>query len=611
MCGFLGEFLLHQQDPISKVTFEELLKKSSHRGPDHSFSVSESYYQLGFNRLAILDLSTVGNQPKLSPSKRYHVVFNGEIYNFKSLAKKYLSVTATSDTSVLVQLLDLLGIEETIKVLQGMYALAIIDTAKKTISLVRDFAGIKPLFYGVSEHGIVFASQFNQIFNHPFFMGDLELRPAIMKEYFGLGYMSAPNTIYSKVFQVLPGELITFSISGECNKKKITSFDKTIDAPLPFENTTEYQQLLTSIIKEQLVSDVPIATFLSGGIDSPIVSAIAKEQKKSIQAFTLAVDDPAYDESKKAHLYAKHIGIEQTIETIQKEDLLHVVDTHFNYLTEPLGDYSSIPTYIISNLARKNHTVMLSGDGGDELFFGYPRMQSILKKRTWFRIPFRIRKPLIRLSLKLKLTDSWGPYTYEKLDDWILSKHEQIPNHILQKIMPNSMYSQELKDLYHVPKSLTKNKLLHWMRYNEFYGHLQRVLVKVDRMSMANSLEVRVPFLDKKSIHYAWKRIPKIKNNTYILKGLLKKLMSDYYPADIIEQKKKGFSFPMVDWLHGDLRIDVEKHLFEMPIYGETNINVKELQDYVQQFYDDAHQDAWGVWHLYAWQKWARAEGLL
>ena len=611
MCGFLGEFLLHQQEPISKKTFEELLKMSSHRGPDHSSILSETYCQLGFNRLAIIDVSAVGNQPKQSPSKRYQVVFNGEIYNFKKLAKKHLSLSATSDTDILVQLFDLLGIEKTIGELQGMYAIAIIDTIKKTISFTRDFAGIKPFFYGVSEKGIVFASQFNQVFNHPFFKDELELRPEIIKEYFGLGYMSAPNTIYAHIFQVLPGELISFSTSGECNKINRTSFSKTIDAPLFFDKSIEYQQLLTSIIKEQLVSDVPLATFLSGGIDSPLISAIAKQQKKSIQAFTLAVDDPIYDESKKAHLYAKHIDIEQTIETIQKQDLLHIVDVHFNYLTEPLGDYSSIPTYIISNLARKDHTVMLSGDGGDELFFGYPRMQSILKKRTWFLIPFTIRKPLIRLALKLGLTDSWGPYTYEKLEDWVLSKQEQIPSQVLQNIMPKTMYSQELKDLYKAPKILTKNKLLHWLRYNEFYGHLQRVLVKVDRMSMANSLEVRVPFLDKKSIHYAWKRIPKIKNNTFILKGLLKELMSAYYPATIIEQKKKGFSVPMIDWLHDDLKVDVQKHLFEMPIYGETHINVKELQYYVQQFYDNEHQDAWGIWHLYAWQKWARAEGLL
>lgn len=226
MCGFTGDFAFNNADLIPEDFFSELLELSKHRGPDSTEVIRKDNFQLGFNRLAIIDLSANGNQPKCSPSKRYHIVFNGEIYNFKELAELHQlkNLKSSSDTEVIIHLLDKIGVYETIKLLNGMFAIAIVDTHINTFYLTRDFAGIKPLFYGVNNKGVVAASQFNQIFKHPWFKENLKLRPEIIKEYFGFGYMQAPNTVYDKIYQVAPGTILAFNEKGKTLIKIVNQF---------------------------------------------------------------------------------------------------------------------------------------------------------------------------------------------------------------------------------------------------------------------------------------------------------------------------------------------------------------------------------------------------
>jgi asparagine synthase (glutamine-hydrolysing) len=611
MCGFLGEFLFDSCNKTNFEVFKDLLRLSKHRGPDATqFSFGE-YYQLGFNRLAILDLSKQGNQPKISPSKRYEVVFNGEIYNYKELQKKHkiVGLQSSSDTEVLVHLLDYLGVEETIKELNGMFAIGIIDLENDQLFLARDFAGIKPLFYGVDEQGIVFASQFNQVMKHPLFRNSLSLRKDMMKEYFGLGYMQAPNTIYSTIFQVNPGEIIQFDLNKLSSKHSLCSFSKEfVEGD---DITNKIAQSLKESVEKQLVSDVPLATFLSGGIDSPLISALAVQQKATIEAFTLSVGDDMLDESKIAIAYASHLKLNHHIEHLGSRDVLEQVDHHFEYLTEPFGDYSSVPTYTIAKTAAKKYTVMLSGDGGDELFFGYPRMQDILRKKKWFIIPYVLRKPLVRIGNKLGLMNTWAPYSNRTMEEFVIAKQLHITRQKLNRLFPNVVFSKETKALFELPKIKTKKNILHWLRWNEFYGHLQRVLVKVDRMSMANSLEVRVPLLEKKIIESSWGVLPNIKGNNFRLKGVLKDLLGNFIPNKIISKTKKGFSVPIDDWLKNELKSDVEKVIFETPIYGNALMDGRELKNYISAYFDGKHNESWGVWHVYAWQKWAMTEGLI
>ncbi|WP_418513626.1 asparagine synthase (glutamine-hydrolyzing) [Corallibacter sp.] len=605
MCGFLAEYTFSA--PVTPPnTFQTLLALSKHRGPDATHTIQNNGVQLGFNRLAILDTSPKGNQPKKSPSNRYHVVFNGELYNYKDLAETHglTNLASTSDTEVLMHLLDKLGVETTIKTLNGMFAIVIIDTKTDLCYLTRDFAGIKPLFFGKSVSGLVAASQFNQVYKHPWHSNHLKLKPASVKAYFALGYMQAPDTVYKDIFQVKPGELICINRQGDINKKQQSHFSKN-------QQDTSQNQPLSSVLKnvvsKQLVSDVPIATFLSGGIDSPLIGAYAKQQKNAIEAFTLQVADAKLNESDIAKAYAKHLHIKQHIVSVSPEDLMSEIEAHFLVFSEPFGDYSSIPTYVISKKAQINHTVMLSGDGGDELFFGYPRMLDILQKRWWFKLPYTVRKPLAALTNKLGITQTWAPY-FKSFNAFVFNKHAKLPKAVLDKAFKNVKYSCTLNHLYKF-KNNKKTELLHQLRYNEFYAHLQRVLIKVDRASMANSLEVRVPFLDKNVIEWAWKtsRVVKTKKD---LKKDLKQLLANEVPEHLINQKKMGFSVPLNHWLHTQLKTDVIKTVFHTNFYGDAIINVAALRDYVQDFYDNKHDNAWGVWHIYAWQKWWLAHGV-
>ncbi|MDT0552266.1 asparagine synthase (glutamine-hydrolyzing) [Urechidicola vernalis] len=615
MCGFLGEFLINGTAPMKSNEFEILLSLSKQRGPDTTIIERSDNYQFGFNRLAVLDTSVNGNQPKCSPSGRYLCVINGEIYNFKELIDIHniTGLRSTSDSEVLVHMLDQLGVEQTILCLNGMFAIAILDTHTNMLFLTRDFAGIKPHFYGVSKHGVVFASQFNQIWKHPFFKDVKVLRQDIVKEYFGVGYMQAPNTIYKDIYQVNPGELLFINGDGNIQQKQLITFNKDYEsysreASESFE--TRLHAKLNESIKSQMMSDVSLATFLSGGIDSPLISAMAREHEKTIVSFTLGVDSEKYDEREAARAYAKHIGTEHQEEVLEVQMVLSSINTHFKHFTEPFGDYSSIPTYLISEQARKRHTVMLSGDGGDELFFGYPRMTDVLQRQWWFSIPFFIRKPLVRLLIKMKIYHSWAPYTNKSLQAFILSKQLHIPFKSLNNLFPNTSFSEEFKELYTFQKG-SKKQLLHQLRWNEFYGHMQRVLIKVDRMSMAHGLEVRVPFLELKTIRTAWKYLPKFKNGKFRLKEVLKKMMRVYYPNTLISQKKKGFSVPVEDWLRNELLEDVTEAVLKKPIYGVSDESILLMHEYVHDFLIDKHHQAWGVWHIYAWQKWAISEELI
>ncbi|MFC4721199.1 asparagine synthase (glutamine-hydrolyzing) [Geojedonia litorea] len=615
MCGFLGEYLfdtgvaLTQQD-----VFLKLLALSKHRGPDATETSKSDYYQLGFNRLAILDLSELGNQPKFSPSKRYLVVFNGEIYNYTSLKERYHleNLKSSSDTEVLVHLLDVIGVVNTIGELNGMFSIAIIDTYKQCLYLSRDFAGIKPMFYGVSDQGVVMASQFDQLFKHPWFKSQLQLRPELMKEYFAFGYMQAPNTIYNHIFQLKPGQLLKISSNATIEELELNELCSTKRLDLKEEDDIiiDIKNQIEHAVEQQMVSDVSLATFLSGGIDSPLITAIAKSKNTKIEAFTLAVSDKTLDESETASAYADHLNIQHHIEHVNTNELLNSVNEHFEYLSEPFGDYSSIPTYLLTKKTRQKHTVMLSGDGADELFFGYPRMLDVVNKQFWFKLPFNLRKPIIRLLNKLNIINTWAPYNYKTIDEWLLGKHSHILKPALDSFFPRIPFSDAILALYSIDIKTSKS-LLQDLRRNEFYGHLQRVLVKVDRMSMANSLEVRVPFLDKQLINESMNFHPKQFNSKKDLKRLLKKLMTNYYPEPLIAHEKRGFTVPIHTWLRGALKKDVLHVIFNSPFYGESNIDVIEVRNYVSQYLDHKHDSAWGVWHIYAWQKWAIKQQLV
>lgn len=610
MCGFLGEI---STQIIDENSFQKLLDLSINRGPDQQDCWKDEVCQLGFNRLAIIDLSENGKQPLLSPSGKFAMVFNGEVYNYKEIQEKYkidnTVLRSSSDSEILVHLIEKVDIQTFAKELNGMFAISIYDIKNKKIHLIRDFAGIKPLYYGVHNQGLVFASQFDQIFCHSAFENK-KLRPEILKEFFGLGYMQAPNTVFENIFQVEPGQIICYNLNNK-SISKATYFDwKTSNEVTESSNNAidKFKSIFKKAVKSQLNSDVPVASFLSGGIDSPLVAAFAKQYKPDIKAFTFGIDNKEYNESDVAQKIARQLEIQQHIEVSSEKEILSIIDKHFDGLCEPHGDYSSLPTYLITNKAREFATVMLSGDGGDEVFWGYPRFIRSIEHLHWFNKPLFLRKIIVPFYRKIFKQTSSAIDIFENFEDWILNK--QIHFSDLDRFVPNTHFSKELLNVYAFNQRKSKQNALLYLKQNEFYAHLQKVLRKTDLMSMANSLEVRVPFLDKDIIEFSNTISPEygIKHKTPKL--VLRKLLSQFISKDIIDLPKKGFSVPIKKWLKNDLKQDYLETVVNQPFYGQEFIDNNCLEKLVDDFFNNNKGNAWGMWHIYAWQKWAKKYNL-
>jgi len=603
MCGYLGEFPF-EHDLSNLENFTHLLSLSKHRGPDSTKIETGEKYRLGFNRLALLDLTTAGEQPKKSPSQRYHLVYNGEVYNYKELIKSYdlQNLASTSDTEVILHLLDEIGVLKTVQQLNGMFAIAIIDTNQNELYLTRDFAGIKPLFYGINDLGVVFASQFDQVFKHGWFDDKLRLRPEIIREYFAFGYMQAPNTVYENIFQVNPGELLKITTDGKIIKKTILHFPKESLLGNHY-NLANCKKMLQKAVKLQLNSDRPLASFLSGGVDSTLVTGYAKEIIDDIEGFTLSVNYEWLNESEFAISYARHLKLNHTLVEVDENELLSIVEEHLEAFSEPFGDYSSIPTYMVTKKAAHGHTAMLSGDGGDELFWGYTRMYDLLNKAWWFKLPLFLRKNLVKITNRLGITNTFAPFS-KSLGQFCMDKHIKLPSEVLDSVFKKGYSVEMSNNLYRLDKKYNKRQLQQFLRWNEFYGHMQRVLIKVDRTSMKNSLEVRVPFLDKDVIEESWRTYFTI-NHISDLKKPLKNLKQQIIPDNLIMKKKKGFSVPIVLWLRNQLKPDLIKTVLDSDLYGNEHFDQTMIKEYVQSFLEGKHNNGWGVWHIYAWQKWA------
>jgi asparagine synthase (glutamine-hydrolysing) len=607
MCGLLGECSTNLLD---SQAFSELLQLSKKRGPDHTDTFRLSgQLQLGFNRLSIIDLTSAGNQPYHSPNNKFVFVFNGEIYNTIDLINQFqLDATtfrSTSDAEVIAHLLELISIEQLGNCLNGMYSLGIYNLQDKELYLLRDFAGIKPMFYSVHQNGIVFASQFDQVYKHKEVKSTLKINEQALKEYFAIGYMQCPNTIYQNIYQLEPGTILKYQFeTKEIQKYTCIIFDHKFSQIKETQASTisETDRILNNVVRNQLVSDVHTGTFLSGGIDSPIITAIASNQKYNIESFTVKVSNESLDESQIAGNYARHLGVKNIVAEFSKEDIVSFIDEHFKCYPEPFGDYSSLPTYLICKLAHKNFKVLLSGDGGDELFWGYPRFYHTLKHAGRFKLPRFLRTKIAGLERKLGHEVSYG-ITANTIGDWVLGQHSFNSVDTLNSFFhANVSYTDELKNYYRYTGSSGDEDLLKWLRWNEYYCHMQRILIKVDRASMGNGLEVRVPFLDKEIIQFAFTISPDIKNTSP--KYILKKIMGKYFPSDIINQNKMGFTIDIEFILKEYCKNDFLKLMQSENLVGNDVLNLNSVRNYVDDFYNGKNNNSWGIWIIYAFLKW-------
>ncbi len=604
MCGFIGAF--GAVNSLSGETLFKIGRMAKHRGPDDTGFWADEHYKVLFNRLSIIELSEAGHQPMSVPSGNWVIVFNGEIYNHLDLRERLpkFNYRGTSDTETICHAVETWGFEKTITELNGMFAIAAYNQAEKTLSLARDFAGIKPIFYSIGTEHVWFSSQFNQVVEG-IGKGKVNLCRSGMRDFLQLGYMQAPETIYREIKQVVPGEIVSFDFRKRKVHKRYYELPRFghANGQASLNGHERFGHLMTNTVRDQLVSDVPVGCFISSGIDSALISGYASRSSKKIKTFTIGVDGDADDEREKAAEYSRAMRIDHLSTNISPDAILGAVDESIRLMGEPFGDCSSVPTYLITKSARKHNTVMLSGDGGDELFWGYPRWNTYLKNYGRFKLPRLVRRAQRYLSANRDGNYAYGPGFMETPGEWVLNGQSYNNADIMDGLMPGSRNTFAVQNLYKFQFGPSQLEFRNWLRWNEFYGHLQKVLTKVDRMSMANSLEVRVPFLDRRIIEFAWNQESLYGQSHFINKDFLKAQLENFVPPDLVNHDKIGFDVPIDQWLKGPMKSAVLDLLLGTKFYG-NEIDETALRSYVTAYFAGKNVNAGGVWILYSWQKW-------
>lgn len=614
MCGIFGEFNFKKQ-LTNKSIFFDLLKLSKNRGPDNQgYYTNGSFLQFGFNRLRVLDLTESGDQPIFSQSKRYLMVYNGEIYNYSKLRSiletNGFKFNGLGDSEVLINCFQYYGIMKTLELIDGMFAIALFDNSKKKIHLIRDFAGIKPLHYGFNKSTIIFASQYNQVVRHPEFSNN-SYNSGVLKLYLSQQFIPPSIGMVKNTYQVSPGEIITFDLSGVKSSKRYWAFPEKISPTIFSEKKAinEIESSLNYSVKNQMNSDVPLGVLLSSGIDSTLISILAKKNtEEELNAFTIGSSSKTHDESDDARKYAETLNLKHYIEKMDSGIVSGIMSEIDDSITEPFADISLIPTQYISKIAKRNVTVALSGDGADELFFGYERFDSIVKNFRIQSLPYLLKYFIYGVD---KVFWNNSHINSNSLFDFCGDAHfhlqKRFKSNLLDDIFPDLIDSRipDTFNIYNYNNHSNKRDLLHSMRYAEFYGMMQKTLRKVDIASMHNSLELRVPFLSKFFLETSLKIDPLLnfKNNSEN-KTILRKVISMNYKNLYLKQKKKGFSVPMTKWLRKGLKKKFTEVLMDQNLIDHFGLNKFKLEILLNDHMEKKKDNKWPIFTIYSLFKW-------
>jgi asparagine synthase (glutamine-hydrolysing) len=649
MCGISGFY--------SKSPFQsnEILKKMNlaiyHRGPDDTgiWQDDNAGIFFGHQRLSIIDLSKAGHQPMISNSGRFILTYNGEIYNHlkirKELEKNNSNIIwrGNSDTETILEAIDFWGIELTLRKTEGMFAFGLWDQKTRSLTLARDRIGEKPLYFGWQGKGgnkvFLFGSELKALKAHP------EFRAEIRRDSIALqlrhNCIPAPYSIYKDIFKLLPGHylelkesdlknsllpnsqtywsLIETAIYG--NNNQFTNSENNIQKDL--------EELLQSSVKKQMISDVPLGAFLSGGVDSSVLVALMQSQSNlPVKTFTIGFSEEDYNEADHAKKIAKHLGTNHTELYVSSKRAMEVIPKIPLIYDEPFSDSSQIPTFLVAQLASKQVKVALSGDAGDELFCGYNRY--LMSKKFWnivSLIPLSCRK-ILSSGLKILSSQNWqriskvlpsssqyhnfGDKIYKGVDalkaktlsdlHYILSSHWQNPTEIVFNTKQSATIFNELRPLL---KDLNDQEQ---MMALDFVTYLpDDILVKVDRASMASSLETRIPFLDHKLIEYVWKIPHSLKYRNGKGKWILRQILNKYVPKNLTERPKMGFAVPIDTWLRGPLRDWAENLLNEKRLIEEGYFNPKLIRDKWTEHLSGKRNWQHHLWDILMFQAWIDA----
>ncbi|MCS7297375.1 MAG: asparagine synthase (glutamine-hydrolyzing) [Bacteroidia bacterium] len=550
MCGIAGYYLWRA---VSLPALEQATVLLRHRGPDAAriWRSPDQRVGLAHTRLSILDLSEAAHQPfRLGPT---WIVYNGEIYNFRELIQEGRFRPSTrSDTEVLLWAYQRWG-EAFLQKLEGMFAFALYDEERQMLILARDPFGIKPLWVAVQPEGIFFASELKVLKR---WLPSLRLRAEALKEFLHLGFIPAPLSFYEGIYKVLPGEKWCIHPRGYFqetyyDRQGLWQQPKLTTSPEEIEGQVERE--LRRAVRAHLVSDVPLGIFLSGGTDSSLVAAMAVAEGYTPQAFCIGFRDSLHNELPYAQAVAQHLGLSLEWEVLEGEEAAALLPEMSQWYDEPFGDTSALPTYLVSRLAARYVKVVLAGDGGDELYWGYGRYRWT-HRLSRFKLLWRLSAPLF----------AYAPSPpHRRLKDLLRLPSEGIHEHIfsqeqyafswaeVEKLLP--WQSRPWRTSYVLPSSLTESQAA-W----DFLHYLpDDLLTKVDRASMQHSLEVRVPLLDKKWAELAWRVPSKLKKpldgSPVQYKPLLRRILRKYLPPALVERRKWGFGIPVGEWLSGPL----------------------------------------------------------
>lgn len=646
MCGIVGfiDSMTQSSNETLMATAGRMASAIAHRGPDHQevWSDQSQGISLGHRRLSIIDLSPEGHQPMHSHCGRYVIVFNGEIYNFRAICTELegsgFKFRGHSDTEVMLAAISEWGIEKSLEQFNGMFAFALWDRKENRLFLARDRFGEKPLYYGWVGKSFVFGSELKALVAHPGFRGQVDRGSlALFMQY---NNVPAPYSIYEGIFKLPPACLLQVEPKlpqVKLDPKPFWSAQAAVEEGIrnPFATSekdvlAELEKLLKESTQLRMIADVPLGTFLSGGVDSSLITALMQNQSTSpIKTFTIGFDDSAYDEAEHAKAVARHLGTSHTELYVTPQDAMNVIPALPVMYDEPFGDSSQIPTFLVSKLARQYVTVSLSGDGGDELFGGYNRYlagAAIWNKVSW--LPLGVRR-LIGSGITGLSPRTWdgvfegfkrvlprgtvpvmAGYKMHKLADAMKASGSE---QMYQKLASFWEHPEEVVRDANCPRTIVTDAK-RWMKTGSFIEKMMfldavtympnDILTKVDRAAMAVSLESRIPLLDHRIFEFAWKMPMEMKIRNGVGKWALRQILYKYVPPKLIERPKVGFGLPLDRWMRGPLREWCESLLNERSLEQGGFFNAKPIRDMWLEHLSGKRDWQYHLWNVLMFQAW-------
>ncbi len=633
MCGVVG-FLSNQ---VLEDVLEEMIESQNHRGPDDSGSYIDKRtgVHLGHNRLSIQDVSSDGHQPFISNCQEYIIVFNGEVYNFKEIRKELESLGHTfrsnSDTEVILYAYKAWGIEAIEKFI-GMFAFVIYDIPKQKLFLVRDRAGVKPLYYYNDKEEFIFSSEIKSFHKHPNFKKVINRE--ILPFYFQFGYIPTPHTIYQNCYKLQPAHYMEYDLTTKSYSTHkywdiydfylMEKFTKSEE-----EIKKELEELLIDSCQLRLVSDVPVGVFLSGGYDSSTVTALLQtNQKEKLNTFTIGFKQKELNEADDAKKIAQLLKTNHTEAYCNEEEMLKLIDELPFYYDEPFGDDSALPTMLVSQLAKRDVTVALSADGGDEIFFGYSKyfaIKKIVKLKEKSPLKYALLKFGVNLLNETTISSINRVLPKSKRQSNVVMKFNKFKNmlnatttkemfirasskvepDVLDTLLVNGKFKEfdktNFKEFDRLNRADISEQIMA-MDYKTFM--LDDVLCKVDRATMSISLEGREPLLDHRLAEYMARVPNELKYKEKKGKYLLREVLKQYIPTDITDKPKAGFTVPLKSWLIHELK-DRAIEALENPILREDNIfKESELQKIVYNLKRGRVDNPMFIWLVMVYISW-------